>query len=147
MNKTTKMIKRLRIGATARVKVVSLALSAVAIASSAVMVATASPAAAGSGVSIGGTATCTWYGNQTLPAVSVTTRLDTGVSVSVGTSGLPWKSGRYDATLSYVPSGGSWATVTITCSRFSLHPGAHSYRAWYKPDWRNTTGDHSWTRI
>jgi len=125
----------------------SVLMSAIAVASPVVVVATAGPAAASSTVNIGGYATCAWYGNNVLSASSVVTHLDSGASSSVGTSALPWQVGLYRGTLSYIPSGGSWGTVTITCSRFSLHPGAHSYRAWYKADWRNTTGDHSWTHI
>lgn len=108
------------------------------------LLAPAAPAgAAGSVVQFGGYATCAWYGSKTLPAQSVNISLDSGGSVTVGTSANPFSSGLYRASLPNMPRGGTGATVTVTCSSFSLHPGAHRYRTWYQPAWNNTTGDRS----
>jgi 4-hydroxybenzoate polyprenyltransferase len=107
----------------------------------------AAPASAASTVWVGGTATCAWFGTKTLAASRVYVHADSGASNAVGTSGLPYKYGRYDLSLSYIPSGGTWASVTITCPSGSAHPGNHYTRWWLKPDWRNTTGDHSWRNI
>lgn len=108
------------------------------------LLAPAAPAGAlGSPVQFGGYATCAWFGSSTLSAQSVNISLDSGGSVTVGTSANPFSRGLYRATLPNMPRGGTGATITVTCSNFSLHPGAHRYRTWYQPAWNNTTGDRN----
>ena len=106
----------------------------------------AAPASAGSTVNVGGTATCAMFGLSPIQASSVTISAN-GHSRAVGTSGLPWKKGRYDLTLPSLPSKGTWGTMTVKCPRGSAHPGTHSKGVWLKPDWRNTTGDTSWRSV
>lgn len=106
------------------------------------------PAAAhaGSTVNVGGFATCAWVGSG-LAAQRVTITLDSGGSSTVGTSALPWQNGLYRMTFPSMPRGGTGATVTVTCSQVALHPGAHSFRVFLKPDWRNTTGDTTFKNV
>lgn len=105
-----------------------------------------SSASASSTVNVGGYATCAWLGSG-LAASKVTISLDSGGTQSVGTSSAPWSNGLYRMSFPWMPSGGTWATATVTCSSFSFHPGNQSYRIWLKPDWRNTTGDHSFWNV
>lgn len=105
-----------------------------------------SPAGAASTVNVGGTATCQMVGLKPIAASSVTISA-AGRSARVGTSGLPWKYGRYDLSLPYLPNSGTWGTMTVNCPKGSYHAGNHTKNVWLKPDWRNTTGDTSWRNI
>jgi hypothetical protein len=105
-----------------------------------------SMASASSTVNVGGYATCS-SPIGSLAARSVSIALDSGGYSSVGTSSLPWSNGLYRMTFGYMPSGGTWATAYVNCSSFAWHPGSHSFRIWLKPDWRNTTGDHSFWNV
>lgn len=91
-------------------------------------------------VSVGGFATCPGVAYRgSVPAKSVTIRLDTGAQVTVGTSSLPWKFGRFDMSFSWIPSQGTGYTGTVTCPLGTPSKGG-SWRGFLKPDWRNTTG-------
>lgn len=125
----------------------SLRRAVVAGAVAGALVAVAPAAAhAGSTVNVGGFATCAWVGSG-LAAQKVTITLDSGGSSTVGTSGLQWQNGLYRMSFPSMPRGGTGATVTVTCSSFALHPGAHSFRTFLKPDWRNTTGDTTFRNV
>lgn len=100
-----------------------------------------SPASAGSTVSVGGYARCaTLYG--TIRAQSVTIRLDTGETRTVGTGMAPWNYARFDMNFSWMPKTGTGYTGSVSCP---LGSRGGSWRGSLKPDWRNTTGTINYT--
>ena len=120
-------------------KRVGVALASTAVAAS-LALGGAQPASASSTVHTGGHVGCKWLGKY-YGAKSITIRIDSGESHTVST-GL-WND-VYRIDFSYMPSGGIGATVTVNCvAGASDSPGNHSTRAFFKPDWRNTTGDHN----
>ncbi len=125
----------MKTGPTKRFVLAVLSLAAVAMA-----LVPASMASASSRVNIGGTATCRWLGGGGLRAVSVTVSFG-GASSTVGTSAVPFRTGRYDTTLPSLPRGGANVRFDVTCSGLSNRPGTHTFYRWLKPDWRNTTGN------
>lgn len=100
---------------------------------------------ASSKVNVGGRANCRSMVGGTQAAKKVTIK-EEGNGESHSESTGMWND-TYRMTFSWMPAGGTWAQMTVNCGALAVSPGDHSKRVWLKPDWRNTTGDTSWTSI
>lgn len=108
--------------------------------------AVAVPASASADVKVGGKAICKGSplpGSQAASSVSI--RLDDGQTTTVNTSSSPWSAGLYRSAFPSMPRNGIGATLTVTCNGLASSPGPHTYRVFYKPNWRNTTGNRNFT--
>lgn len=119
-----------------------LAIGAASVALLTAGLGTTPEAQAGSTVYVGGYATCASFAG---PVAAKSVSVDYGTPV--GTSALPWRKGRYDTTIAYLPRTGANIRFVVTCPSLTNNPGAQTFYRWLKPDWRNTTGDTNFTNI